>query len=91
MKTHEYIATFTEGVLATKPNDAEIHKTFVAAKEREAAPEECPAGTTMRFSVTTLAPGLDKALDECWAYARLRFMGAWRNSGKGTAEITEVK
>ena len=53
--------------------------------------EEAPAGTTIEFSVITLCPGLDKALNECWEYAQLRFMGAWRNSGKGTAEITEVK
>ena len=30
-------------------------------------------------------------LDECWQYAQLRFMGAWRNSGKGTATVEEVK
>lgn len=52
--------------------------------------EEAPAGTTMEFQVLTLAPGLEKALDECWQYARLRFMGAWRNSGKGTAVVEEV-
>lgn len=201
METKNYRATFTEGLLATKPNDEEIHKTFVAAKEREASEdeltaeqralaevdalekgktifhrddagcpiiwdyqikgflkeafkalrrdpksaaaavknykgiidgsvfvkprkirlvlpdgatlgtcqrplraqtmqgervalassEEAPAGTTMEFSVVTMCPGLGKALDECWAYAQLRFMGAWRNSGKGTAVIEEVK
>lgn len=53
--------------------------------------EEAPAGTTIEFSVLTLAPGLEKALAECWEYAQLRFMGAWRNSGKGTAEIVEIK
>lgn len=197
METKHYRATFTEGLLATKPNDEEIHKSFVAAKEREASEdeltaeqkalaeldslekgktifhrnekgeyiiwdymikgflkeaakalrrdpksawasvkafksiidgnvfveprqivlhlpegtkmgtcqrplraqtmqgervalassEEAPAGTTMEFSILTLMPGLEKALEECWAYARLRFMGAWRNSGKGTAII----
>lgn len=200
METKNYRATFTESLLATKPNDAEIHKTFVAAKEREASEdeltaeqralaeidalekgktifhrdedgcpivwdyqikgflkeafkslrrdptsaaskvknyigvidgsvfikprkirlilpdgaslgtcqrplraqtmkgervalassEEAPAGTTMDFSVTTLCPGLDQALKECWKYAELRFMGAWRNSGKGTAVVEEV-
>lgn len=52
--------------------------------------EEAPAGTVIRFSVLTLAPGLDKALSECWEYAQLRFMGAWRNSGKGTAIVEKV-
>ena len=53
--------------------------------------EEAPKGTTIEFSVLTLAPGLEKVLAECWEYAQLRFMGAWRNSGKGTAIIEEVK
>lgn len=200
METKHYRATFTEGLLATKPNDAEIHSRFVAGKEREASQdeidaelraleevedlekgttifhrdeegdpilwnyqikgflkeafraltrdksnacakvpayikvidgcvfvtprkiklrlpagtqlgscqrplraqtmrgervalacsEEAPAGTTMEFDVKVLAPGLDKALAECWEYAQLRFMGAWRNSGKGTAVVEEI-
>lgn len=53
--------------------------------------EEAPAGTVIEFQVLTLAPGIDKALAECWAYAELRFMGAWRNSGKGTAKIEEME
>ena len=52
--------------------------------------EEAPAGTVIEFEVLTLAPGLEKALNECWKYAELRFMGAWRNSGKGTATIEEL-
>ena len=202
MKTTKYKATFTEGLLATKPNDETIHETYVAAKREDgvskdeldaekqalaeverlekgttifhrnsdgkpivwdyqikgflkdaikalrrdpesacaklknykgvidgsvfikprqivlnipegkeigtcqrplraqtmqgervalAQSEEAPAGTTIEFSVLTLAPGLEKALAECWEYAQLRFMGAWRNSGKGTAEIVEIK
>lgn len=197
MNTKKYVATFTEGLLATKPNDPNVHETFVAAKGREASEdeltaeqkalaevdalekgktifhrdedgcpiiwnyqvkgflkeafkalrrdpnsatanikayksiidgnvfveprkirlelpegaelgtcqrplraqtlqgervalassEEAPAGTKISFSVMTLCPGLDKALDECWTYARLRFMGAWRNSGKGAAIV----
>ena len=55
-----------------------------------ACSEEAPAGTKMLFTVTVLVPGLDKALEECWEYAQLRFMGAWRNSGKGTAVVEEV-
>lgn len=201
MNTRKYVATFTEGLLGTKPNDESIHETYVAAKRAEgiardeidaekktlecierlekgktvfhrdaqgrpviwdyqikgflkdaikmlrqdpdsacskitaykgkidglvfvtprqivlelpegtkmgtcerplraqtmqgervalASSEEAPAGTTIHFEVTTLAPGLDKALDECWKYANLRFMGAWRNSGKGTAVVEEV-
>jgi len=200
MTTTKYIATFTEGLLATKPNDTAVHATYVAGKEREAAgdeldaaertaaelsdlnkgvtvfhrdeegnpivwnyqlkgflkeaakalrrdptsawadikafksiidgdvfveprkirlqlpkftelsmcerplrantpqgervalaaSEEAPAGTKIEFSVTTLMPGLEAALDEAWAYARLRFMGAWRNSGKGTAIVEKV-
>ena len=56
-----------------------------------ASSEEAPAGTKIRFSVKTLIDDLDDALDECWAYAEDRFMGAWRNSGKGTAIVEEIK
>lgn len=202
MKTKHYKATFTEGLLATKPNDEKVHETYIAAKREEgiaadeldaeartlaeidrlekgctvfhrtadgtpmvwdyqikgflkdaikalrrdpdsacaklknykgvidgsvfvkprqiplvlpdgetlgtcqrplraqtmqgervalAQSEEAPAGTVITFEVLTLAPGLDKALDECWEYAQLRFMGAWRNSGKGTAIVEEIK
>lgn len=52
--------------------------------------EEAPAGTVIHFSVMTMCPGIDKVLDECWKYAELRFMGAWRNSGKGTAKVQEI-
>lgn len=202
MKTTNYKATFTEGLLATKPNDETVHETYIAAKREEgilkdeldaetrtlneierlekgctvfhrtedgkpmvwdyqvkgflkdaikalrrdpksacaalknykgvidgsvfvkprqivlnlpegtklgtcqrplrantmqgervalAQSEEAPAGTTMEFTVLTLAPGLEKVLDECFEYAQLRFMGAWRNSGKGTAEVKKIK
>lgn len=202
MKTKHYKAVFTEGLLATKPNDEKVHETYIAAKREEgiaadeldaeartlaeierlekgctvfhrtadgtpmvwdyqikgflkdaikalrrdpdsacsklknykgvidgsvfikprqiplvlpdgatlgtcqrplraqtmqgervalAQSEEAPAGTVIEFEVLTLAPGLDKALDECWEYAQLRFMGAWRNSGKGTAIVEEIK
>ena len=53
--------------------------------------EEAPAGTVIEFEVLTLAPGLEKALAECWKYAELRFMGAWRNSGKGTAVVEKLR
>ena len=56
-----------------------------------ASSEEAPAGTKIHFSVTTIVDGLEKALEECWEYAQMRFMGAWRNSGKGTAIIEEIK
>ena len=202
MQTRKFKATFTEGLLATKPSDEKVHETYIAAKRREgpaademdaeqkalaeiedlekgttvfhrnsegkpivwdyqvkgflkdaikalrrdpdsacaklknykgiidgsvfvkprqivleipkgkkigtcqrplraqtmqgervalAQSEEAPAGTVIKFSVLTLAPGLDKVIDECFTYAELRFMGAWRNSGKGTAEIEEMK
>ena len=202
MKTTKYKATFTEGLLATKPNDEAVHETYVASKREEgpakdeldaearalaeierlekgttvfhrndkgqpivwdyqikgflkdaikairrdpdsacaklknykgvidgsvfvqprqivlnlpegtkigtcqrplraqtmqgervalAQSEEAPVGTTIEFSVLTMCPGLEKPLKECWDYAKFRFMGAWRNSGKGTAEIEEVK
>lgn len=202
MKTVNYKATFTEGLLATKPNDETVHETFIAAKREEgiaqdeldaetrtlneidrlekgctvfhrnaegkpmvwdyqvkgflkdaikalrrdpnsacaklknykgvidgsvfvkprqivlelpegkelgtcqrplraqtmqgervalAQSEEAPAGTVIKFSVLTLAPGLDKVLEECFEYAQLRFMGAWRNSGKGTASVEVVE
>lgn len=202
MKTTNYKATFTEGLLATKPNDETVHETYIAAKREEgimkdeidaetrtlneierlekgctvfhrtedgkpmvwdyqvkgflkdaikalrrdpdsacsklknykgvidgsvfvkprqivlnlpegtklgtcqrplraqtmqgervalAQSEEAPAGTTMEFTVLTLAPGLEKVLDECFEYAQLRFMGAWRNSGKGTAVVEKIK
>ena len=202
MNTRKYVATFTEGLLATKPNDPEVHETYIAAKREEgvakdeidaaakaaaeidrlekgktvfhraedgtpiiwnyqvkgflkdaikalrrdpdsacaklknfkgvvdgsifveprmirlqlpegakigtcerplraetpmgervalASSEEAPAGTKMEFTILTLAPNLDAVLDECFAYATLRFMGAWRNSGKGTADVVEIK
>ena len=53
--------------------------------------EEVPAGTTMEFEVFTTMPGLEKALKEVWDYAQFHGMGAWRNSGKGTCVIEEVK
>ena len=53
--------------------------------------EEVPAGTTMEFEVWTNMPGLEKAMRECWEYAEFHGMGAWRNSGKGTAVVEEVK
>jgi len=53
--------------------------------------EEVPAGTTFTFTVKTMCPGIDKAIAECWEYAKFRFLGAWRNSGKGIANIEEVK
>lgn len=52
--------------------------------------EEAPAGTVIEFEVMTMTPGLDAILEECWEYAQFRFMGAWRNSGKGTATIEEL-
>lgn len=39
----------------------------------------------------TNMPGLDKGLKECWDYLKFHGMGAWRNSGKGTAVVEEVK
>lgn len=201
MQVKKYKATFTEGLLATKPNDATVHETYIAAKRSEgiaqdeldaeertladierlekgttvfhrtedgipmvwdyqikgflkdaikalrrdpdsacaklknykgvidgsvfvkprmiplclpegatlgtcqrplraqtmqgervalACSEEAPAGTTIEFQVLTLAPGVDKVIAECFEYAQLRFMGAWRNSGKGTAIIEEI-
>lgn len=53
--------------------------------------EEVPAGTTMEFEVITMMPGLEKVLAECWEYAQYHGLGAWRNSGKGTAIVQEVK
>lgn len=65
-------------------------QTMQGERVAVAKSEEAPAGTVIEFEVLELAPGLDKVLDECFAYAKLRFMGAWRNSGKGTAEIVEI-
>lgn len=55
-----------------------------------ASSEEAPEGTKIRFTVTQVLPGLEKGLEECFEYAQFRFMGAWRNSGKGTAIIEKV-
>lgn len=37
MKTTKYKATFTEGLLATKPNDEKVHETYIASKREEGA------------------------------------------------------
>ena len=52
--------------------------------------EEAPPGTVIEFDVLELCPGISDALAECWEYAQLRFLGAWRNSGKGTAIVEPV-
>ena len=36
----KYRATFTEGLLATKPNDEAVHETYVAAKRAEGAAQD---------------------------------------------------
>lgn len=65
-------------------------QTMMGERVALAQSEEAPAGTMIEFEVKVLMPGLDAMLEECWEYAKLRFMGAWRNSGKGTAEISEI-
>lgn len=54
-----------------------------------ASSEEAPAGTTIEFFVQTIGSDdmLEKALTECWDYAQLSFLGAWRSSGKGKAIV----
>lgn len=66
-------------------------QTMMGERVALAQSEEAPAGTVIEFEVKTLMPGLDAMLDECWEYAKLRFMGAWRNSGKGTADIVQLE
>lgn len=66
-------------------------QTMMGERVALAQSEEAPAGTAIEFEVKTLMPGLDAMLDECWEYAKLRFMGAWRNSGKGTADIVQLE
>lgn len=56
-----------------------------------ASSEEVPAGSKMKFRVIATMPGLEKALAECFEYAQYRFLGGWRNSGKGTAIVEQVK
>ena len=43
ISTKTYKATFLEGVLGTNPNDADVHATYVAGKERDAAKDELDA------------------------------------------------
>lgn len=42
------------------------------------------AGATLEFTITLLNEDLEKAVIECLDYGRLRGLGQWRNSGKGT-------
>jgi len=66
-------------------------QTAMGERVALASSETVPEGSEFWFSVTTMIPGLDRALAECWEYAQFRFLGGWRNSGKGTAKITRVK
>ena len=48
--------------------------------------ESCSEGTTCEFTVVLLDDGLEPALREWLDYGRLRGIGQWRNSGRGTFE-----
>ncbi len=45
--------------------------------------EECPAGSTINFTVSCLSPEHVAAVREWLNYGYLRGLGQWRNSGKG--------
>lgn len=46
--------------------------------------ETVPAGSTIEFEVECLDPKLEDMVRECLNYGRMRGIGQWRNSGKGT-------
>jgi len=48
--------------------------------------EECPAGSTIEFEITTLNKANEKLVVEWLNYGKLRGIGQWRNSGKGRFE-----
>lgn len=45
--------------------------------------EECPAGSTINFTVSCLSPEHAAAVREWLNYGYLRGLGQWRNSGRG--------
>ena len=58
MTTTRYRATFTEGLLATKPNDETVHETYVAAKrEAGAAKDELDAEARAVAEIERLEKG----------------------------------
>ena len=48
-----------------------------------ATSETIPAGSTIEFKVVCLSDAYEKAVIEWLEYGKFRFMGSWRNSGKG--------
>lgn len=46
--------------------------------------ETVPDGSTIEFEVECLDPKLEDMVRECLNYGRMRGIGQWRNSGKGT-------
>lgn len=46
--------------------------------------ETVPEGSTIEFEVECLDPKLEDMVRECLNYGRMRGIGQWRNSGKGT-------
>lgn len=49
-----------------------------------AASETVPAGTVQEFDVVLLDPSLEGVVTEWLDYGKMRGIGQWRNSGKGT-------
>lgn len=46
--------------------------------------ETVPESSTIEFEVECLDPKLEDMVRECLNYGRMRGIGQWRNSGKGT-------
>jgi hypothetical protein len=91
VKPRQIVLNIPEGKEITECSRPLRAQTPQGERVALAKSEEVPAGTTMEFEVITTMPGLEKGLKECWDYAVLHGMGAWRNSGKGTCVIEEIK
>lgn len=46
--------------------------------------ETVPAGSTLEFEIIMLNDSMKKWVKECLEYGKVRGLGQWRNSGKGT-------
>ena len=58
METKKYKATFTEGMLATKPNDADVFETYIATKREEGiAQDEVDAAKQTEAEVERIEKG----------------------------------
>lgn len=52
--------------------------------------ETVPAGSTIECTIMLLTDSMEPWVRECLDYGKIRGLGQWRNSGKGTFEWEEI-